>query len=140
MDQKMKRKFQVIGACTRTQTLSLEEEISLLSGIPYDLDIFQDFSNCQLNGGMTQYISTSALCKLLDGMENIDEPNASISQHVSEISYQERQQVQKMMKKASKEAWEEYLWEEKHNEISAKKAEKQLKRALRNLGVDPDDF
>lgn len=140
MDQRMKKKFQVIGACIRTQTLSLEEEVSLLPGILYGLDIFQDFSIYQLNGSMIQDISTSDLCKLLDETENIAEPNVAVSQQRSEMSYQERQQVQKLMKKILKEAREECLYEKKHNGISVKKAVKRLNRTLRDLGVDPDDF
>lgn len=89
---------------------------------------------------MIQDISTSDLCKLLDETENIAEPNVAVSQQRSEMSYQERQQVQKLMKKILKEAREECLYEKKHNGISVKKAVKRLNRTLRDLGVDPDDF
>ena len=37
-------KFQVIGALVKMQTISLDEEIELLEGIPYDIDFDQDFS------------------------------------------------------------------------------------------------
>ncbi len=74
MDRRMKKKFQVIGACTKMQTLSLEEEFSLLQGIPYDLDIFSDFSAWQLKGSGIQDVSTSDLCRMLVETENTCQP------------------------------------------------------------------
>ena len=50
MDQKGIGKFQVIGACVKMQTISLEDEIKLIDGIPYDIDFFQNFSNVYQTG------------------------------------------------------------------------------------------
>ncbi len=130
----------MIGACTKMQTLSLEEEFSLLQGIPYDLDIFSDFSAWQLKGSGIQDVSTSDLCRMLVETENTVEANAIDSQPTTEISYQESLQIQKAIKKALKESREEDIWEEKHNKIDGKKAIKNWKRAVRSLGVDPDDL
>ena len=44
MEQRKIEKFQVIGACVKMQTVSLEEEIELMDGIPYGINFCDDFS------------------------------------------------------------------------------------------------
>lgn len=43
MDQREIERFRVIGACTKMQTTSWEDEMKLMDGIPYMIDFFQDF-------------------------------------------------------------------------------------------------
>lgn len=39
----------MIGRCCGMQTISLEEELKLIAGVPYDIDFLQDFSTIYLN-------------------------------------------------------------------------------------------
>lgn len=138
MDQKAK-KFQVIGACARTQTLSLDEEFRLIEGVPYSLDIFQNFSVSYLNGSAIRDISTSDLCKLLEETENtIIKDNVNTKKSSAE-DYQLHLRIQEAMNREIRECRKVQRWEERKNRISAKKAFKKVDKALRDLGVDWDE-
>lgn len=50
MDQRDIERFRVIGACTKMQTTSWEDEMKLMDGIPYMIDFFQDFSYLLTDG------------------------------------------------------------------------------------------
>lgn len=110
--------------------------MTLIQGISYELDFFQDFSACQFDGSMIWDISTSDLCRLLDEKENIAETNAADNHHVSTISYQQHQKLLSLIEKASQRERKEELWEKKHNKKSCKKAYKKLEVILKDWGVD----
>ena len=126
----------MIGACARTQTLSLEEEFRLIEGVPYDLDIFQNFSGLYLNGNTIQDISTSYLCKLLEGTENTVMADSVNTRRFEAEDYQLHLRVQEAMDREIRASRKERRWEEKKDKISGKKAIKKLNKVLRDLGVN----
>ena len=125
MDQRAKKKFQVIGACAKTQTLSLDEEIRMTEGVPYNLDLFQDFSGKQLNGQTIEDISSLDLWMMVDKIEYGIKVIHVVNQEPTELDDRERMQVRKALAKSPSSM---IRWEEKHNKISGKKAEKNWKR------------
>lgn len=133
MDQRAKKKFQVIGACAKTQTLSLDEEIRLTEGVPYNLDLFQDFSGKQLNGQTIEDISSLDLWMMVNELEYGIKVIHVVNQEPTELDDRERMQVRKALAKMPPSM---IRWEEKHNKISGKKAAKKLEKVLRGLGVD----
>ena len=133
MDQRAKKKFQVIGACAKTQTLSLDEEIRLTEGVPYNLDLFQDFSGKQLNGQTIEDISSLDLWMMVNELEYGIKVIHVVNQEPTELDDRERMQVRKALAKRPPSM---IRWEEKHNKISGKKAAKKLEKVLRGLGVD----
>lgn len=133
MDQRAKKKFRVIGACAKTQTLSLDEEIRLTEGVPYNLDLFQDFSGKQLNGQTIEDISSLDLWMMVNELEYGIKVIHVVNQEPTELDDRERMQVRKALAKRPPSM---IRWEEKHNKISGKKAAKKLEKVLRGLGVD----
>ncbi len=131
MEQRTKKKFQVIGACAKTQTLSLDEEIRLTEGIPYNLDFFQNFSVRQINGQTIEDISSLALWMMVDELEYGIKVIHLVNQEPTELDDRERMQVRKALAKSPSSM---IRWEEKHNKISGKKAAKKLEKVLRDLG------
>lgn len=123
----------MIGACAKTQTLSLDEEMRLIEGIPYNLDFFQDFSVRQLSGKTIEDISSLDLWMMIDEIENGMKVIRAVDQKSTELDDRERMLVRKALAKSSSSM---IRWEEKHNKISGKKAAKKLEKVLRDLGVD----
>ncbi len=123
----------MIGACAKTQTLSLDEEIRLTEGVPYNLDLFQDFSGKQLNGQTIEDISSLDLWMMVNELEYGIKVIHVVNQEPTELDDRERMQVRKALAKMPPSM---IRWEEKHNKISGKKAAKKLEKVLRGLGVD----
>ena len=132
MDQRAKKKFQVIGACAKTQTLSLDEEIRLTEGVPYNLDFFQDFSGRQLNGKTIEDISSLDLWMMVDEIEYGIKVIHVVNQEPTELDDRERMQVRKALAADSSMA----RWEEKRNKKSGKKAIKKLNKIWKDWGID----
>lgn len=133
MEQRAKKKFQVIGACAKMQTLSLDEVIRLTEGVPYNLDLFQDFSGKQLNGQTIEDIPSLDLWMAVNELEYGIKVIHTVNQEPTELDDRERMQVRKALAKSPSSM---IRWEEKHNKISGKKAAKKLEKVLRDLGVD----
>lgn len=123
----------MIGACAKTQTLSLDEEIRLTEGVPYNLDLFQNFSGIKLNGQTFEDISSLDLWMMVDEIEYGIKVTHVVNQEPTELDDRERMQVRKALAKSSSSM---IRWEEKHNKKSGKKAIKKLEKVLRELGVD----
>lgn len=123
----------MIGACAKTQTLSLDEEIRLTEGVPYNLDVFQDFSGKKINGQTIEDISSLDLCMTVDEIEYGIKAIHVVNQEPTELDDRERMQVRKALAKSPSSM---IRWEEKHNKKSGKKAIKKLEKVLRDLGVD----
>lgn len=123
----------MIGACAKTQTLSLDEEIRLTEGVPYNLDLFQDFSGKKINGQTIEDISSLDLWMMVDEIEYGIKAIHVVNQEPTELDDRERMQVRKALAKRPPSM---IRWEEKHNKISGKKAAKKLEKVLRGLGVD----
>lgn len=60
----------MIGACVKTQTISLEDEIRMIDGIPYDIDFFQDFSNVYQTGRSIEDIPVEEIIGTLINFQN----------------------------------------------------------------------
>lgn len=60
----------MIGACVKMQTISLEDEIKLIDGIPYDIDFFQDFSNVYQTGRSIEDIPVEEIIDTLINFQN----------------------------------------------------------------------
>ena len=60
----------MIGACVKMQTISLEDEIKLIDGIPYDIDFFQDFSNMYQTGRSIEDIPVEEIIDTLINFQN----------------------------------------------------------------------
>ena len=55
----------MIGRSSKMQTVSLDQEIKLWDGIPYDINFFQDFSALSLEGVQLSSISVSAIIEAI---------------------------------------------------------------------------
>ena len=72
-----KKNLQVIGACVEMQKISLEEEMQLIDGIPFDIDFSQDFSKVCLNGHTITNMAISEIVAYLASVadtENVPVP------------------------------------------------------------------
>ena len=134
MEQHKIENIKVIGRCVNTQTVSLDMEIELWDGIPYDINFFQDFSRLCLNGMWVTDIPVPEIIQAI----------AARSDDVSERpaancpSWKERQRsqefceevdwiIKKMMKKEEKQS------RKHHKGKSIKEAERDFERILERL-------
>ena len=111
----------------------MDEEIRLTEGVPYNLDLFQNFSGIKLNGQTFEDISSLDLWMMVDEIEYGIKVIHVVNQEPTELDDRERMQVRKALAKMPPSM---IRWEEKHNKISGKKAAKKLEKVLRGLGVD----
>ena len=123
----------MIGACTRMQTITLEEEIKLMDGVPYYFDFYQDFSCITLNGKQAQDVLALNLLELINETERENTVTVVDNDCSYEVDYQLREQL---LKAAENQIKEERAWKEHNKKIGAKKAYKNWKRAVKDLGVD----
>ena len=123
----------MIGACTKMQTITLEEEIKLMDGVPYYFDFYQDFSCIALNGEQIQDVSRLKLFELINETERENTVTVVDDYCSHEVDYRRREQLWKAAEKYVKE---ERAWEKHNKKIGAKKAYKNWKRAVKDLGVD----
>ena len=66
MDLSKAKSFQVIGQCDTMQTITWDEELNLLDGIPYDINFFQDFSNMYVEGLLLTGVLVTNLIEAID--------------------------------------------------------------------------
>lgn len=126
MEPKEMKKFQVIGACAQTPTISWEEESRLLDGVPYLIDFFQNFSTWSIDGHIITDIPVSAL---LDAIVVSPHENTTYTTHnlpPERNSSFNWDYVDKQLEKKRK-------WETKHTSVSPKKAYKKWKKAIKRL-------
>lgn len=123
----------MIGACTKMQTITLEEEIKLMDGVPYYFDFYQDFSCITLNGKQAQDVFPLNLLELINETERENTVTVVNNDCSYEMDYQTREQL---WKAAEEYVEEERAWKKHNKKIGAKKAYKNLKRALKDLGVE----
>ena len=123
----------MIGACTKMQTITLEEEIELMDGVPYYFDFYQDFSHLILNGTQIQDISTLNLFELI-----YEEEGANISIKADNYNSQalDYRRSKEIWKAAEKYVKEERAWKKHNKKIGAKESYKNWKCALKDLGVE----
>ncbi len=113
MEQKEIANFQVIGRCSKMQTLSLGQEINLMDGIPYNIDFFQDFSKPRLDGWRITTIPAPTLIEAIDIpiSKAAILPAGNIPQETDESSSYNRRQM----------FWDEIEEHEKEDRRRAKK-------------------
>lgn len=117
----------MIGACAEMQKISLDEEMALMDGIPFDIDFSQDFSKVFLNGqpiiDMAISVIISSITSVADtekisvpyNMDNYDsvltkwEFDQMLEEHEKENRKAERKwkKDKKKRKKRCKKLWEE---------------------------------
>ena len=61
MDQRAIEKFRVIGACVRLQTITWDDEMKLMDGVPYDIDFKRDLTDVTCDGIPIQSIPIGQL-------------------------------------------------------------------------------
>lgn len=122
----------MIGACAKTQTLSLDEEMRLIEGIPYNLDFFQDFSVRQLSGKTIEDISSLDLWMMIDEIENGMKVIRAVDQKSTELDDRERM----LVRKALEEEYSIAQWEVKHDKKSGKKGIKKLDKIWKDWGIN----
>lgn len=126
MEQREVERFRVIGACTKMQTISLEDEWKLMDGIPYQINFFQDFS------GM--FDKEPAL--IVEVQIEI-EPRAKTNER---YVYPKEQRTQEIFKHADKyvkkERKREEKWKEKRKRKYGSKKERQCAAELFLENID----
>ena len=70
MEQHTTKNFDVIGLCSKMQTLSLEQEDRLCDGICYDIDFFQNFQSMYVEGLLITDVPVARLIKVIDYLTN----------------------------------------------------------------------
>ena len=127
MDQRATERFKVIGLCSKMQTTSWDQEISLWDGVPYDINFSRDFSQLYLDELRITDIPVSAIIQAI-----VTQPGGS-SEHsaasnLSREEYQESQEFCEWFEKYEKdERKREKKWRKKHPEPkSQKEAERYL--------------
>ena len=66
MEQHMTENFKVIGRCSKMQTLSLDQAVSLCDGICYDIDFSQNFQSMYVKGLLTTDVPVANLIEAID--------------------------------------------------------------------------
>lgn len=121
----------MIGASKTMQTLSLEEEIEKMDGIPYIIDFYQDLSTIFTDGLHTEMSITEVVEEIM---------NPSIIMPIS--SYHDSWEEQKKNiefwenfdKAMEKERKAEAKWRKHHKKISAKQACRNFERIYEEFG------
>ncbi len=132
-------KFQVIGRCAKTQTLSWEDELKLFDGVPYDIDFSREYLLKILDGETLRDMSTTDIIQAILGPPEV--PALQISTAVSypipdsDWTRRDNEDLRKAMKKFEKDREKERKWQKKHKKISPKEASKKFEEVLKDLGV-----
>lgn len=141
----MMTRFQLIGSCVQTQTISWDEEMKLISGVPYAIDLDQDFSYDIGYGVRLSTFSAAEAIELLKETERLpDTPSTRSDSYDSYYIREALQNPKKAMKRYEKER-ERELWgdvKKRKKKKGHKKAKekrkrewKHFKKALKSIGV-----
>lgn len=122
MEQTMKEKFRVIGACVKMQTASLEEAIKLIDGVPYNIDFFQNFSTVCIDGRPIENIPVGEIIESILNSESETITYAAYDNTPSWESYQREQDFWEAVDKFEKK-------ERKRDRKWKKDSKKRHKRA-----------
>lgn len=115
------KNFQVIGRCVKTQTLSLEDEVRLLDGVPYDID-FSD-------GVALTDVSATDIIEAILSPPKVPVLSEIVAQSYSEIDWDA------IDKKVKKDRKHEKKWVKEHKKISPQEALKNLNNLLKEWGI-----
>ena len=132
MKQSTMGKFQVIGRCAKMQTLSWEEELSLLDGVPYDIDFSREHLFKIWDGETLRDMPAADIIQAILGPPEVPALQVSMAQSYSiPDSDWMRREIKKIMKDERK-AQKRWKTREK---ISPEEAYENFKEVLKDLGV-----
>lgn len=124
----------MIGRCSKTQTVSWDQETKLWDGISYDINFFQDFSELFLEGRAIADISVSEIIQAIPfPPDEVSEyPAAS---YPSAEDYRKSQELWESVKKYEEEERKrEKKWRREHpRPKSQKEIERNLDRIIKDL-------
>lgn len=134
MDQRAMESFKVIGLCNKMQTTSWDQEISLLDGVPYDINFFRDFSQLYLDGLRIVDIPVLAIIQAIDIQPDRISENSAMSDPSGE-GHRESQKFCEWFEKYEKdERKREKKWKKRHPKPkSQKEAERYLEYLVDNI-------
>ena len=122
-------KFPVIGQCAKTQTLSSEDELRLLDGVPYDIDFSREYSP-EISYGVTpRDVPVADIIRAILSPPKVPALPASTAQNRSVIDWDA---IDKEMKKERKR---EKKWKKNHKKISLQEALKNLDNLIDEWGI-----
>ncbi len=112
------------------QTLSLEEVIEKMDGIPFCIDFYQDFSSIFTENPNEKMCISEIVEYIMNPpvVTPVQSYHGSLEERKRSIEFWEEHE--KMMKKERKA---EEKWRKKHKKISGKQAYKNLKRVRKEI-------
>lgn len=131
MSQNLMKKFQVIGQCAKMQTLSLEDELRLLDGVPYDINFSQEAS-IEISAGATlRDVPVSSIVAAIFSPPEVPALPAAAPPdwNWEKIDKQIKKEERKKRRHAER-------WREQHPKRSSKEASKYLDKLMKKWGVD----
>ncbi len=133
MEEKTISKFQVIGRCTKMQTVSLEEEIKLMDGILYDINFCQDILNVCVNRRSIEEAPASEIIGAI--LKSFTDVSTADDDIIPTNSYQQSQEFWRAIdKQIRKEQKMERKWKKrKGHPKSAREAEENFECIVENL-------
>ena len=123
------KKFQVIGLCAKMQSLSLDDELRLLDGVPYDID-FSRGASIEIPAGATlrDVPVSSIVAAIFSPPERPSLPaSTQPAWDFDEVDRQVKKEEKKKKMRARK-------WREKHPKRSPDEAYKDLCKLLKKMG------
>lgn len=125
----------MIGRCAKTQTISLAECLSLLDGVPYDINFSQNFSVIHVGGRVLADITVLEIT-----MAILNPPSVSVPLPAPYPSFEEQDRSRRFWAGVEKQQKEDQKrkekWRKKHPKPKSKKeAWRNFKHAAEKLGV-----
>lgn len=113
------------------QTLSLEDEIKRIDGVPYTIDFYQDLSKVALE----DYDNRVCIPRIIKEIMN---PKViDVQQQSNNLSLENKQQSEDFWnlvdREMKKEAKREKKWKKHHKKVSAKQAYKNLNHVYKKM-------
>ena len=137
MEQHTTKNFDVIGLCSKMQTLSWAQENSLLDGICYDIDFSQDFQSMYVEGLLITDVPVARLIKAIDDLTSkTANPSAGYFPQKDNGRYDEEMSPSEfalLIKKASKQIDQKEKWEKRYHKVKAKDAWYNFARAYEDI-------
>lgn len=130
MKQSTIANFQVIGRCAKMQTLSWEDELQLLDGVPYNIDFSRGMSIEVPEGTMLRDVPVSSI---VGAILNPPEVPALPARRVSVSSTIDWDELDRQEKKKEKRAKK---WKQKHPKRSVKEAYEDICNLRKEWGID----
>ena len=137
MEQHTMENFNVIGLCSKMQTLSLEQEDRLCDGICYDIDFFQNFQSMYVEGLLITDVPVANLTEAIDYLTSeTASPSAGYFPQKDNGRYDEEMSPSEfalLIEKVSKQIDREEKWEKRRRKVKAKDAWYNFARAYEDI-------